>query len=56
MRKAPGLSVQVGKLCGHGQVHGIDRSVYLSFCGKEEGLTSGDACLGILTVSEHKGN
>ena len=56
MRKAPGLSVQVGKLCGHGQVHGIGRSVYLFFCVKGAGSTPRDAGLGISTVSEHKGN
>ena len=48
MRKASGLSVQVGKLDGHGQVHGIGRSVYLFFCGKEAGSTPGDACLDIV--------
>ena len=48
VRKAPGLSVQVDKLCGRGQVHGIGRSIYLSFCGKEAGSTPGDACLGIV--------
>ena len=31
MRKASGLSVQIGKLCGRGQVHGIGGSVYLFF-------------------------
>ena len=31
MRKASGLSVHEGKLCGRGQVHGIVRSVYLFF-------------------------
>ena len=56
MRKASGLSVQVGKLCGHGQVHRIGRSVYLFFCVKGAGLTPRDACLGISTVSEHKGD
>ena len=56
MCKASGLIVQVGKLCGHGQVHRIDRSVYLFFCGKEAGSTPGDACIGISTVSEHKGD
>ena len=56
MRKASGLSVQVVKLCGHEQVYGIGHSVYLSFCGKEAGSTPGDACLGIVAVSEHKGD
>ena len=31
VRKASGLSVQEGKLCGRGQVHGIGGSVYLFF-------------------------
>ena len=46
VRKASGLSVQVGKLCVHGQVHGIGCSVYLSFCEKDAGSTPRDACLG----------
>ena len=47
--KALGLSVQVGKLCGHRQVHEIGCSVYLSFCVKEAGSTPRDACLGIVS-------
>ena len=31
VRKASGLSVQEGKICGRGQVHGIGGSVYLFF-------------------------
>ena len=56
MSKASGLSVQVGKLCGHGQVHGIGRSVYLSFCVKTRARLLETPVLLLSAVSDHMGN
>ena len=56
MRKSSGLSAQVGKLCGHGQVHGIGRSVYLSFCVETRVQLPKTSVLLLFTVSNHMGN
>ena len=56
MRKASGLSVQVGKLCGHRQVHGIGRFVYLSFCVKTRVRLLETPVLLLSAVSDNMGN
>ena len=52
VHKAPGLSVQVGKLCGLRQVHGIGRSVYLFFSVLSRVRVSETRVLLLYTVSD----
>ena len=56
MRKASGLSVQGGKICRHGQVHGIGRFVYLSFCVKPRVRLLETPVLLLSAVSDHMGS